>query len=338
MLGFSSQYLGPISLTVAVSVLAILHAVLPNQSNYFNVMWSIITVGVVMDMSYAEKLLVKALLRSIGTVIGAGLGMVIVTNTENLMKLVLLPVFGMGLSLCMKASSEPYIFHLASITMVIVGFSDSVLSGLYRFTSVFIGIAVSVISAFVFAPNAKQSLIENYEKVGDMCIRLLLADQKDGDSRLGGLCEIRRAVFFAEEAYTARKKLRKWTHCFAEESKMEKLSQSAINFYHESHNFYLMREGIKKPVEISTEEMSLRDLSLRDPQGAKEMKDLLISQISGLIEADPETVNFYMAFACAFASYAEFAADLSLFRNIDLDMARIFSEIASDLNRFIHNS
>jgi hypothetical protein len=181
---------GALSLTFAVSMAAVGALIMnlklgEDAKKYVRPSWTIITIGVVMDMSQRERMLVKSTLRAIGTLVGGILGMGVVLIAEVLAKsgateaqINKSPGASMWLltsvsllcflnALFMRMFKEnAYIFHLASITLLIVGYSNDVEAGVWRLASVVVGILLSVISILLFNyEKANRAVLSFYQAV-----------------------------------------------------------------------------------------------------------------------------------------------------------------------------
>ena len=271
---------GPVALAVAVAAacgigfaLALSKSTIP-----YNTAWTVITIGVVVDMSQTERMLVKSILRGIGTLFGAALGLGILsvnaaidpTGTGTMLTANLWLWIAISMTvflssvLMLFAGDNSYAFHLCSITVVIVSYSGSIIQGVVRFLSVLLGIVLSVLAVLLVShERTHHALLLFYRQVADKGIDMIIASlicwdkpeiesassqasPKTGEPCAALLETIRTSLFSAEEALIARKKLRRWTR-MAPEPFLDDLSVAVVNLYHECHNLFVTSSNIGVP-------------------------------------------------------------------------------------------
>ena len=262
---------GPVTLTFAVAIAGMIGYLLAPTAGVWQIKisWTIITIGVVLDITLMERVLVKATLRAAGTLIGAliGLGIVaIYTGLQTGSALTAdiwlwLSVAGVAcvLALLMQFAGEnAYIYHLTSITVVIVAYSGEVLVAVGRFISVLAGIAIAMISILIFCHEPTHKRVSRYYEVAvTLCFRLLsetITVSTDAENSL--IPELRMALFNAEDALEARKKWRGWFR-LREEPEMDALSESVVNLYHECHSCSITARIIDLHELVTEQDVSL---------------------------------------------------------------------------------
>jgi len=256
------QYMsGPVAFTVAVALAGMIGFFLSHTPNVWEIRasWTIVAVGVVMDMKQTEQMLVASTIQAAGTIFGAiiGLGIGAVHTT-------LLPVdpltarifLGVALALAcfigaimMKfAGKNANFFQLSAITAVGVAYSGTIFTSVGRFISLFSGIVIAMCCVYVFShEDTHHTALRFAEKSVQSCLRLavLAFSDSEGTEEPSELFDsVRMAISSEEDTLEARKKWRGWMRLKAE-PEMERLSESVITLYHRCHNCFITAKAVE---------------------------------------------------------------------------------------------
>ena len=262
---------GPITLAVAVAVAGLIGYLLSTTMGIWQIKmsWTIITIGVVLDITQMERALVKAALRAFGTLLGAVIGMGIVaiytglktgsTLTADLWIWFAVAGVAFLLALLMQyAGDNSYIYHLTSITVVIVAYSGDILIAVGRFISVLAGTVIAMASLLLFSHEPTHKRVSRYYELAvRSCLTLVqvaLTEQGIGGSDV--IPTVREALFNAQDALEARQKWRDWFR-LSDESEMHALSESVINLYHECHSCAITANIVDLPGLMREEDFAL---------------------------------------------------------------------------------
>jgi len=208
-------------------------------------------------MSATDVMLVKATLRAGGTVLGAIIGLVIISIysslevgsviVANLWLWLSVAVVAFVCAVLMQYAGEySYIFHLTAITVVIVAYSGSVLAAVGRLISVITGILIAMLAITIITHQRTHAVVfRNFEKVVFDCLELSVAGFSAGTGEPTELFEeVRKALIAAEDTVEARKKWRGWFR-LRPEVEMDALAESVINLYHQCHNCFITARAVE---------------------------------------------------------------------------------------------
>ena len=295
---------GPIALTFAVATVGMIGFLLAHTKNVWEIKisWSIVTVGLVLDIKQTERMLVEGASQAAGTVLGAiaGVGIAAIyaslvddePNTASLWLWVAVTLAAfIGATLMKFAGENAYIFHLSMMTVTIVAYSSGILVAVGRFISVITGIVIAIGSLLIFTREKTHSaVLRYYETVVSNCLSLATFAFTTTEGQPDEILErVRGSLFSAEDTLDARRKWRGWFR-LSKEVEIDHLAESVIKLYHQSHNCYITSRAVDFTSLLEDHDMRLHFTPLIEKACAT-LADLALEvpRIHNIKQANTET-------------------------------------------------